>query len=89
VCEDVDWIDLAQDRDQWWALVIRIMDSKFPLALLIVPVQLRRCIKNAHSKSIRLFLLFESYMFRPNWPSSSVKVKVAGETTAYNKIITA
>jgi hypothetical protein len=28
-------------------------------------------------------------MFRPNWPSSSVKVKVAGETTAYNKIITA
>jgi hypothetical protein len=20
-CDDVDWIDLAQDRDQWWAFV--------------------------------------------------------------------
>jgi hypothetical protein len=21
VCDDVDWIHMAQDRDQWWAIV--------------------------------------------------------------------
>jgi hypothetical protein len=24
--EDVDWIHLAQDRDQWWALVKTVMN---------------------------------------------------------------
>jgi hypothetical protein len=26
----VDWIDMAQDRDQWWALVNTIMNSRVP-----------------------------------------------------------
>jgi hypothetical protein len=26
----VDWIDLAQDRDQWRALVNMVMDLRFP-----------------------------------------------------------
>jgi hypothetical protein len=25
-CEGVDWIHLAQDRDQWWALVDLVMN---------------------------------------------------------------
>jgi hypothetical protein len=25
---DVDWIDLAQDRDRWWALVITVMNLR-------------------------------------------------------------
>jgi hypothetical protein len=24
-CGGMDWIDLAQDRDRWWALVIAVM----------------------------------------------------------------
>jgi hypothetical protein len=27
-CEDVDWIHLAQDRDQWWDLVNRVMSFR-------------------------------------------------------------
>jgi hypothetical protein len=27
----------------------------------------------SHSKNIRLLLLFEHYMFRPNWPSSNAQ----------------
>jgi hypothetical protein len=23
---DIDWIDLAQDRDKWWALVSAVMN---------------------------------------------------------------
>jgi hypothetical protein len=26
----VDWIDLAQDRDQWWALVNAVMTLRIP-----------------------------------------------------------
>jgi hypothetical protein len=29
-CGDRDWIDLAQDRDRWWALVDVVMNLKFP-----------------------------------------------------------
>jgi hypothetical protein len=25
--EDVDWIDLAQDRDNWWVLVHTVMNN--------------------------------------------------------------
>jgi hypothetical protein len=28
--DDVDWIDLAQDRDQWWALVSTVMNLRVP-----------------------------------------------------------
>jgi hypothetical protein len=27
---EMDWIDLAQDRDQWWALVNTIMNLQVP-----------------------------------------------------------
>jgi hypothetical protein len=27
---DMDWIDLAQDRDQWWALVCTVMNLRVP-----------------------------------------------------------
>jgi hypothetical protein len=27
---DMDWIDLAQDRDQWNALVNTVMNLRFP-----------------------------------------------------------
>jgi hypothetical protein len=30
VWEGVDWINLAQDRDQWWALVNTIMSLRVP-----------------------------------------------------------
>jgi hypothetical protein len=30
VLEGVDWIDLAQDRDRWWALVNTVMNLRFP-----------------------------------------------------------
>jgi hypothetical protein len=28
--DGVDWIDLAQDRDQWRALVIKVMNLRVP-----------------------------------------------------------
>jgi hypothetical protein len=28
--EGVDWIHLAQDSDQWWALVKTVMDLRAP-----------------------------------------------------------
>jgi hypothetical protein len=28
--DDVDWIDLAQDRDQWKALVSTVMNLRVP-----------------------------------------------------------
>jgi len=27
---DMDWIDLAQDRDRWWALVYTVMNVRVP-----------------------------------------------------------
>jgi len=29
-CGDMDWIDLAQDRDRWRALVIAVMNLQVP-----------------------------------------------------------
>ena len=29
-CGDMDWIDLAQDRDRWPALVNAVMDHRVP-----------------------------------------------------------
>jgi len=29
-CEGVDWIELAQCRDRWWALVIAVMNLQVP-----------------------------------------------------------
>jgi hypothetical protein len=29
-CEDMDWIDLAQDRDRWQARVNEVMALRFP-----------------------------------------------------------
>jgi hypothetical protein len=29
-CGDMDWIGLAQDRDQWRALVITVMNARVP-----------------------------------------------------------
>jgi hypothetical protein len=29
-CRGMDWIDLAQDREMWRALVIAIMNLRFP-----------------------------------------------------------
>jgi hypothetical protein len=30
VCEDVNWIDLAQDRYQWWAVANAVMNLRVP-----------------------------------------------------------
>jgi hypothetical protein len=30
VCEGVDWIHLAQDRDQWLAVVYTVINLRFP-----------------------------------------------------------
>jgi hypothetical protein len=29
-CNCIDWIDLVQDRDQWWALVNKVMNLQVP-----------------------------------------------------------
>jgi hypothetical protein len=29
-CESMDWIDQAQDRDKWWALVDTVMNLQVP-----------------------------------------------------------
>jgi hypothetical protein len=29
-CGGMDWIDLAQDRDRWWALVNEVMNLHVP-----------------------------------------------------------
>jgi len=29
-CEDMDWIDVAQGRDRWRALVSPVMNLRFP-----------------------------------------------------------
>jgi hypothetical protein len=29
-CEGMGWIDLAQDRDRWWALVKAVMNLSVP-----------------------------------------------------------
>jgi len=29
-CDGVDWIELAQDRDRWWALVSVVMNLRVP-----------------------------------------------------------
>jgi hypothetical protein len=28
--EGLDWIDMAQDRDRWWALVNAVMNLRVP-----------------------------------------------------------
>ena len=30
-CENMDWFDLAQDTDSWWALLNAVMNLRVPL----------------------------------------------------------
>jgi hypothetical protein len=30
-CEDVKWMELAQERVQWWALVLAVLNLRFVL----------------------------------------------------------
>jgi len=30
VCVSVDWMELAQDKDMWWALVNAVMNLRVP-----------------------------------------------------------
>jgi hypothetical protein len=30
VCRDMDWIEVAQDRDRWWALGNTVMNFRVP-----------------------------------------------------------
>ena len=30
VCAGMDWNDLVQDRDRWWAVVNEVMNLRFP-----------------------------------------------------------
>jgi len=29
-CESIDWIDLTQEKDRWWALVNAVMNLRVP-----------------------------------------------------------
>jgi hypothetical protein len=29
-CEDMDWIELVQDRDRWWTLANAVMNIRVP-----------------------------------------------------------
>jgi hypothetical protein len=29
-CRDMDWIEVVQDRDRWWALVTAVMNLRVP-----------------------------------------------------------
>jgi hypothetical protein len=29
-CGDMDWIDLAQDKDRWWDVVNAVMNLRIP-----------------------------------------------------------
>ena len=31
ICENMDWVDLAQDRDRWQTLVTTVTNIRFPL----------------------------------------------------------
>jgi len=32
-CEGMDWIDVAQDRNRWRAIVNAVMNLRFPLGI--------------------------------------------------------
>jgi hypothetical protein len=29
-CDGINWVDVAQDRDQWWALVNTVLNLRVP-----------------------------------------------------------
>jgi hypothetical protein len=37
--EDVDWIHLTQDRNQWWALVNMVMNLWFPYKMNVLTIR--------------------------------------------------